>query len=74
MFVTARVVVRRCGAIDAEDTHARGLLVGQVGVQQQRLGGIRKAVRNRLHVETAKVSAIFLLLHDRVLQESLQPA
>jgi hypothetical protein len=41
------MVVRRCGAIDAENAYAGGLLVGHVGVQQQRIGRVREAVRRR---------------------------
>jgi 16S rRNA C1402 N4-methylase RsmH len=61
VFVTAHVVVRRYGAIDAEDAHTSGFLVGQVGVQQQRLSRIREAVRDSVDIETPKLRGVLLI-------------
>jgi len=71
VLVAARVIVRRCCAIDAEDAHAGGVFISQIAVQQQCLGRFREAIRDRVDIETAKLRSA-LLIHDAcVLQCSL---
>src|SRR5208337_1530005 len=58
------MVVRRGSPVDAKDACAGCLLVGQVGVHQQRFCRLREGFRDLVQIEATEIRGLVLLIHS----------
>src|SRR5271166_2076329 len=64
VFVAGRMVVRRGSPVDAKNACTGCLLVGQVGVHQQRFCRLREGFRDLVQIEATEIRALVLLIHS----------
>src|SRR5437764_3851976 len=63
VFIAGRMVVGRGSPVDAKDACAGCLLVGQVGVHQQRFCRRRERLRDLVQIEATETRTLALLIH-----------